>query len=41
MDNTSFPRRLAEERKARGYTQKQIAEALGRDCFRYIEKITA
>ena len=29
MDNTSFPRRLAEERKARGYTQKQIAEALG------------
>jgi len=29
MDNTSFPRRLAEERKARGYTQKQVADALG------------
>ena len=29
MDNSFFPRRLAEERKARGYTQKQVAEALG------------
>ncbi len=29
MDDYSFPRRLTEERKARGYTQKQIAEALG------------
>ncbi len=29
MDNTFFPRRLAEERKARGYTQKQVADALG------------
>ena len=29
MDNTFLPRRLAEERRARGYTQKQIAEALG------------
>ena len=29
MDNTSFSRRLAEERKARGYTQKQVAEAVG------------
>ena len=29
MDENSFPRRLAEERKARGYTQKQVAEALG------------
>ncbi len=29
MDDYSFPQRLAEERKARGYTQKQIAEALG------------
>ena len=29
MNETSFPQRLAEERKARGYTQKQVAEALG------------
>ena len=29
MDNTSFPRQLAETRKSRGYTQKQVAEALG------------
>ena len=29
MDEYSFPRRLTEERKTRGYTQKQIAEALG------------
>ena len=29
MDNTSFPRQLAEARKSRGYTQKQVAEALG------------
>ena len=29
MDNTFFPRCLAEERKARGYTQKQVADALG------------
>lgn len=29
MDNTFFPRRLAEERKALGYTQKQVADALG------------
>ena len=29
MDDYSFPRRLTEERKARGYTQKQVADALG------------
>ncbi len=29
MDKTSFPEKLAEERKRRGYTQKQIAQALG------------
>lgn len=29
MDKTSFPQRLTEERKQRGCTQKQVAEALG------------
>ena len=29
MDDSFFPRRLAEERRARGYTQKQVAKALG------------
>ena len=29
MNETSFPQRLAEERRARGYTQKQVSEALG------------
>ena len=29
MDKTSFSQRLTDERKKRGYTQKQVAEALG------------
>ncbi len=29
MDKTTFSERLAEERKRRGFTQKQLAEALG------------
>lgn len=29
VDKTSFPRRLTEERNRRGYTQRQVAEALG------------
>ena len=29
MNDVSFPQRLAEERRARGYTQKHVAEALG------------